>query len=249
MANVDVASRRSFALIGHAGDGKTSVAEGLLNAAGATPTLGRVDDGTSLLDHWPEEKERHHTLTSHVFSFDHDGHAITLVDTPGDANFSGEGQICLAALDAAVLVLSADGGVKVGTDASWRAARRLGLPVVAFVNGMDKERADLDAALQALATLEDARPVPGTLPVRPGAKHEGVVDVLRGVAVKASGEEPAPAALADAIRAARDRVAEAVAESDDALIEKYLEEGTLSDEEIARGLVAGVRAGKIVPVL
>ncbi|HVH05391.1 MAG TPA: GTP-binding protein, partial [Myxococcota bacterium] len=165
MATADVASRRSFALIGHAGDGKTSVAEGLLHAAGATPALGRVDDGSSLLDHWPEEKERKHTLTSHVYSFDHAGHTIALVDTPGDANFSGEGQICLAALDAAVLVLSAADGVKVGTDASWRAARRLGLPVVAFVNGMDKERADLDAALQSLAGLEDARPVLVTLPI------------------------------------------------------------------------------------
>jgi elongation factor G len=249
MAIADVASRRSFALIGHAGDGKTSVAEGLLNMAGATPTLGRVDDGSSLLDHWPEEKERKHTLTSHVFSFEHAGHAVALVDTPGDANFSGEGQICLAALDAAVLVLSAADGVKVGTDASWRAARRLGLPVVAFVNGMDKDRADLDAALSSLAALEDARPVLVTLPIGSGAKLEGVVDVLRGVAVKPGGEEPAPAALRDAIQAARDRVAEAVAESDDALIEKYLEEGTLSDEEIAAGLVAGVRAGKIVPVL
>jgi elongation factor G len=249
MAIADVSSRRSFALIGHAGDGKTSVAEGLLNAAGATPTLGRVDDGTSLLDHWPEEKERHHTLTSHVFTFDHDGRAVTLVDTPGDANFSGEGQICLAALDAAVLVLSAADGVKVGTDASWRAARRLGLPVVAFVNGMDKERADLDRALQSLAGLEDARPVLVTLPIGANAKFEGVIDVLHGTAVRPSGESAAPAADADAIRAARDRVAEAVAESDDALIEKYLEEGTLSDDEITQGLAIGVREGKILPVL
>jgi elongation factor G len=249
MAIADVSSRRTFALIGHAGDGKTSVAEGILHAAGATPTLGRVDDGTSLLDHWPEEKERRHTLTSHVFSFDHDGHAISLVDTPGDANFSGEGQICLAALDAAVLVVSAADGVKVGTDASWRAARRLDLPVVAFVNGMDKERADLDAALQSLAALEGARPVLVTLPIGAHAKLEGVIDVLRGVAVRADGESPAPADQAEAIRAARDRVAEAVAESDDALIEKYLEEGTLSDEEIAQGVIAGTRSGKIVPVL
>ena len=102
MTSEDVATRRSFALIGHAGDGKTSLAEALLHAAGATPTLGRVDDGSSTLDQWPEEKERRHTLTSHVFTFDHRGHVVTLVDTPGDANFSGEGQICLAALDAAV---------------------------------------------------------------------------------------------------------------------------------------------------
>ncbi len=249
MGREDVATRRSFALVGHAGDGKTSVAEGLLHAAGATKALGRVDDGSSVLDHWPEEKERRHTLSSHVFGFEHDGHTLTLVDTPGDSNFQGEGQICLAALDAAVLVLSAVDGVKVGTDAMWRAVRRLELPSLAFVNGMDRERADLDAALESLAKLEDAHPVAVTLPI--GREHgfEGVVDVLRGVALRPGGEGPIPDGLREAAAAARDRVAEAVAESDDALLEKYLEEGTLSEAEIAAGLVAGVRAGRVLPVL
>jgi elongation factor G len=249
MGREDVATRRSFALVGHAGDGKTSVAEALLHAAGATKALGRVDDGSSALDHWPEEKERRHTLSSHVFTFEHAGHTVTLVDTPGDSNFQGEGQICLAALDAAVLVVSAVDGVKVGTEAMWRAARRLGLPALAFVNGMDRERADADAALASLAKLEDAHPVAVTLPI--GREHgfEGVVDVLRGVALRAGGEGPIPDALRDTAAAARDRVAEAVAESDDALLEKYLEEGTLSEPEIAAGLVSGVRAGRILPVL
>jgi elongation factor G len=249
MTAEDVTTRRSFALIGHAGDGKTSVAEALLHAAGATPALGRVDDGSSTLDHWPEEKERRHTLSSHVFSFDHAGHAITLVDTPGDANFQGEGQICLAALDAAILVVSAVDGVKVGTDAMWRAAQRLGLPTLAFVNGMDRERADLGRTLAALAQLEGARPVAVTIPIGAEQGFEGVVDVLRGVAVRPGGEGPIPEALRAQSAAARDQIAEAVAESDDALIEKYLEEGTLSDEEVARGLVGGVRAGRLLPVL
>ena len=92
MTDVEVArTRRSFALVGHAGDGKTSLGEALLHAAGATPTLGRVDDGSSVLDHWPEEKERRHTLTSHVFGFDSTGQHLTLVDTPGDPNFQGDG--------------------------------------------------------------------------------------------------------------------------------------------------------------
>lgn len=245
----EVANRRSFALVGHAGDGKTSVAEGLLHAAGATPALGRVDDGSSILDHWPEEKERRHTLSSHVFSFDHAGHAITLVDTPGDANFQGEGQICLAALDAAILVVSGVDGVKVGSDAMWRAARRLGLPALAFVNGMDRDRADLASTLASLAQLEGAKPVAVTLPIGTGPDFEGVVDVLRGVALRPDGEGEVPEALAAATAAARDQLAEAVAESDDALIEKYLEEGTLADDEVARGLLTGVRSGRLLPVL
>ena len=249
MGPVNVASRRSFALVGHAGDGKTSVAEGLLHTAGATRALGRVDDGSSVLDHWPEEKERRHTLSSHVFGFEHADHVLTLVDTPGDPNFRGEGQICLAALDGAVLVVSAVDGVKVGTDAMWRAARSQGLPALAFVNGMDRERADLDAALASLAQLEGARPVLVTLPIGAEGGFEGVVDVLRGVALRPAGEGEVPEALRQAAAAARDHVAEAVAESDDALIEKYLEEGTLSDEEVARGLLAAVRSGQILPVL
>jgi elongation factor G len=249
MGRADVASRRSFALVGHAGDGKTSVAEGLLHAAGATKTLGRVDDGSSQLDHWPEEKERRHTLSSHVFGFDHADHVLTLVDTPGDPNFRGEGQICLAAVDGAVLVVSAVDGVKVGTDAMWRAARSHGLPCLAFVNGMDRERADLDAALASLAELEGARPVLVTLPIGAEGRFEGVVDVLRGVALRPGGEGEIPEDLRQAAAAARDHVAEAVAESDDALIEKYLEEGTLSDEEVTRGLLAAVRSGQVLPVL
>jgi elongation factor G len=249
MAPANVASRRSFALVGHAGDGKTTVAEGLLHAAGATKALGRVDDGSSALDHWPEEKERRHTLTSHVFGFDHDDHTLTLVDTPGDPNFRGEGEICLGALDGAVLVVSAVDGVKAGSDAMWRSIRRLGLPALAFVNGMDRERADLERALASLAGLEGARPVAVTIPIGSEQGFEGVIDVLRGVALRPAGEGPVPEALRQAASAARDHVAEAVAESDDALIEKYLEEGTLSDEEVARGLVAAVRAGQILPVL
>ena len=107
------------------------------------PALGSVDAKTSHLDHSPEEKERHHTLACAVFGFDWNGHHLTLVDTPGDPNFQGEGAIALAALDGAVLVVSAVDGVKVGTESMWRAAERAGVPVIAFVNGLDRERAEL----------------------------------------------------------------------------------------------------------
>jgi elongation factor G len=249
MAREDVATRRSFALVGHAGDGKTSLAEGLLHAAGATAALGSVADGSSVLDHWPEEKERKHTLTSHVFSFEHEGNTLTLVDTPGDPNFQGEGQICLAALDAALVVVSAVDGVKVGTDSMWRAARRLGLPALAFVNGMDRERADLDTALASLAELEGARPIAVTLPIGEGAEFAGVVDVVRGVAVGRDGTGPVPEALSARLSSAREQLTEAVAECDDGLLEKYLEEGALSEEEVAAGLLVAVRAGRLLPVL
>src|SRR5512145_2939955 len=150
MQNVEVSRTRSFALIGHAADGKTSLGEALLQVAGAVPALGSVDAKTSHLDHSPEEKERHHTLACAVFGFDWNGHHLTLVDTPGDPNFQGEGAIALHALDGAILLVSAQDGVKVGTESMWRAAERAEVPLVAFVNGMDRERADFDAAVESL---------------------------------------------------------------------------------------------------
>src|SRR5688572_20155919 len=135
MQNVEVARTRSFALIGHAADGKTSLGEALLQAAGAVPALGSVDAKTSHLDHTPEEKERRHTLACSVFGFDWNGHHLTLVDTPGDPNFQAEGAVALHALDGAILVVSGVDGAKVGTETMWRAAERAGVPVIAFVNG------------------------------------------------------------------------------------------------------------------
>ena len=153
MKNVKVNDTHNFALVGHSGDGKTSLGEALLHAAGATPTLGRVDDGSSLLNYLPEEKERRHTITSSVFGFDVGARHVTLVDTPGDSNFQADGQIALHALDGAVLVCSAVGGAKVGTSRMWRACQRLGVPALAFVNGLDREHADFEAAVASLREL------------------------------------------------------------------------------------------------
>ena len=143
MQNIDTRNTRNFALIGHTGDGKTSLAEAFLHVAGATSTLGKVDDGSSVLDYTPEEKERHNTLTSSLYGFGWNDLHITLVDTPGDPNFQGDGQVALHALDGAILLVSAVDGTQVGTEGMWRASERAGTPLVAFVNGVDRERADL----------------------------------------------------------------------------------------------------------
>lgn len=249
MQNVEVARTRSFALIGHAADGKTSLGEALLHAAGAVPTLGSVDAKTSHLDHTPEEKERHHTLACSVYGFDWNGHHLTLVDTPGDPNFQAEGAVALHALDGAVLVVSAVDGAKVGTETMWRAAERAGVPVIAFVNGLDRERADFAAAVESLRTALDANPVVVALPIGAGPKLAGVIDVLRRRAFVEGREVPIPEEAAAAAEDARAHLVEAVAECDDALLEKYLEAGELDDAEVARGLVAATHARKLVPVL
>jgi elongation factor G len=248
MKNVSVESTRNFALVGHAADGKTSLGDALLHRAGATPLHGKVDDGSSVLNHLPEEKERRSTISSSVFGFDWNGYHLTLVDTPGDPNFIADGQIALQGLDGAVLVVSGVDGPKVGTEKMLRTARERGVACVAFVSGLDRERADLERAVEGLRKLE-LNAVPIALPIGAGEQLSGVVDLLSGKAARANGEGDAPADMAEEIEAARQRVAEAVAECDDELLEKYLEHGQLEPDELRRGLVAGVRAGKLVPVL
>ncbi len=248
MQNVEVAATRSFALIGHSADGKTSLGEALLHAAGAVPELGSVDAKTSHLDFAPEEKDRHHTLASAVFGFDFEKHHLTLVDTPGDPNFQGDGAIALHALDGAILLVSAVDGVKVGTESMWRAAERAGVPVLAFVNGMDKERANFAAAVESLRTL-GASPVPVVLPLGEGAKLAGLIDLIARKAVVGGKTVEIPAEAVAAAEEARAKLVEAVAECDDTLLEHYLEAGELADDEMLRGLVAATHERKLVPVL
>jgi elongation factor G len=247
MQNVDAAHTRNFALIGHAGDGKTSLGEALLHATGAVKELGSVDGGTSHLDVGPEEKERHHTLGTHVYGFDWNGLHLTLVDTPGDPNFQGDAQIALKALDGAILVVSAVGGAKVGTESMLRAAEATGVPLVAYVSGLDKDRADFTAAVESLRAL-GANPAPIAIPIGAGPALKGVIDL---VAMRAqNGKDTAiPASHAAEAAAARARLVETVAECDDALTERYLEHGELTDAELVTGLVAATRARKLLPVL
>ncbi|HBZ68235.1 MAG TPA: elongation factor G [Deltaproteobacteria bacterium] len=248
MKDVGVRDTRNFALIGHAGDGKTSLGEALLHRAGATKDLGSVDKGTSVLSPLPEEKERRHTVSSHFYAFDWQGKHITLIDTPGDPNFLADGEIELPALDGAVLVVSCVDGAKVGTERMWRSATAAGDAVLAFVNGLDRERADFGAAIASLRKL-GANPVVMALPIGAEKELRGVIDLRELKAYAPSGEIPIPPELADAVATERQRLVEAVAECDDALLEKYLGEGQLTDEEVRKGLLKGVREHQILAVL
>jgi len=248
MKDVAAADTRNFALVGHSTDGKTSLGEAILWKAGAIPVLGNVTTGAAALTTLPEEKERQGaSVSTSVYGFDWQGKHLTLVDTPGDPSFQSDGQIAMRALDAAVLVISAVDGAKVGTERMWRSARELDLPVLAFVNGMDRERADFDAAVASLAKL-DAKPVVLTIPIGSSANFAGVVDVLAMQAFYASGPAALPADLAAPANEAHAHLVEAVAECDDTLLEKYLESGELSADEVRAGLLAGVRQAKLVPV-
>ncbi|HXX49042.1 MAG TPA: elongation factor G [Myxococcota bacterium] len=249
-------TRRSinFALIGHGGDGKTTLADSLLFAAGVTNRLGRVDDGTSFMNWLPEEKARRASISTSICSFAHGDSDLTVLDVPGDANFGGELHGALAAVDNAVIVLSGQDGVKFGTERSYRYAREHGLGLAAVANKMDLERADYDRVGRELEETLGVRVVKLHLPLGQGEKFSGFVNLLTGQAhrVDPSGKletfEP-PTDQADAIAAARLAMIEAVAEADDALLEKYLDQGELSGEEILATLRKGVRDDTLLPLL
>jgi len=247
MKDVKVNDTHCFALIGHTGDGKTSLGEAILHRAGATSSLGVVSEGTAHLSILPEEKERQSTLTSSVFGFDWSGKHLTLVDTPGDSNFQADGRIALYALDGAILLVSAASGPKVGTQRMLQFCRSQQLPLLAFVNAMDKERSNFGASVDALRNM-GAKPVVVTLPIGHAGDFKGIVDLLSMSAIGAAGEMEIPSELAEAAADARAQLVEAVAECDDSLLEKYLEEGELTDADVAQGLVLATRSRQLTPV-
>lgn len=247
---------KSFALLGHAGDGKTTLADSLLMAAGVTNRLGSVEDGSSYMNWLPEEKARRLTISASICSFDHEGESLAVIDAPGDANFAGETAAALSAVDNAVLVLSAQEGVRIGTERAFEQARQHGLAVTAVANKMDVDRADFEACASRLEELLEVRVVKLHLPLGSGGSFQGYVDLVSGkvwrYADDGSGSvelaEP-EGDLADAVETARMEMTEAVAEADDAVLEKYLEEGELGDEEVIATLRKGLREGTLLPLL
>ncbi|MCH2171221.1 elongation factor G [Myxococcota bacterium] len=248
MNNIKVEDTRNFAIVGHSGDGKTSLGEAILHSAGAVRTLGKVEDGSSVLNYLPEEKERHTTITSSIFSYDSSGKHFSLVDTPGDTNFQADGRIALNALDGAVVVVSAVGGAKVGTERMWRHANSMGAGAIAFINGLDRERADFDSAVASIKAMCPSSAIL-CLPIGLQEDLTGVIDLLTMKAYDDAGERDIPDDLAERAATAREELVESVAECDDALLEKYLEEGELSPGELAEGLRVGAHTGKLLPVL
>ena len=231
---------RNVVLLAHSGAGKTSLAEAMLFATKAISRLGSVGDGNTVSDFDPEEQRRETSLQLAVIPCVWKGTKVNLLDTPGYADFIGETVSALRAADAAVVVVSAASGVEVGTELVWERVREAGLPVIVFVSKMDREHADFAAALAQIRAKLGNRCAAVNLPIGAEASFSGVADLV-------AGDVPTDA-QADA-GAARDQLAEAVAETDDDLTLKFLEEERLSAEEIASGLRAGVRTGAVVPVL
>lgn len=256
MKDYDRKNVRTVGLFSHGGAGKTSLAEAMLFLTGATTRMGKVDDGTSTLDYEPEEKKRRSSITVGFGHFEHAKHLIQFIDTPGDPNFVSEARAALRAADIGLFVVDAVDGVKVLTEKLWQESNGHLLSRFVFISKMDRERADFETALKSVREVLGVQPCLLSIPIGKEASFKGVVDLLRMKALiyEADGsgkfkEEDVPSDLAEAADDARKQLVEAVAESNDALLEKYLGEEEISPKELFAALGEGVKKGVLVPVL
>lgn len=252
---ISIDKKRNVAIIGHGHVGKTTLSEAILFNAKATKRLGRVDDGSSILDFEPEEQKRKITISASLHHYEWDKHQVNLIDTPGYSNFLTETRNTLRVADGAVVVLSAISGVKVQTERLWEYADEFDVPRIAFVNDMDKERADFKMAVDDLEKAFDVKAVPVAIPHGEGLEFKGVVDLvemkLKLYKDDLSGSfdvKDVPPELAEKAGKMREEMVEAIVETDDALTEKYLEGGEVTAEELKKGLREGELAKKFIPL-
>ena len=254
MAVEEIGRLRTIAIVGQGGTGKTQPADAMLFTAGATPRLGRPDDGSAVMDFEPEETKHHISISSAFHHLNWKKTEVIFADTPGYAAFLPETLTTLRAVDGVVLLISPGADTKVESEKIWDAAEDLNLPRIAFVSRLDRERTSFDDALKDLEKVLGARAVALTMPIGEELGFNGVVDVLAMKALSyadTSGkakEEELSAELKARAEAARTALFEAVAETDDALLEKYLDQGTLDDDEVRAALHAAVLERKITPV-
>jgi elongation factor G len=247
---------RNVALVAHHGVGKTSLAEAMLFLAKATNRLGRIADGTTLLDHAPDEVTRQITINLGLAQFEWAGHKVNLLDTPGYPDFVGDVYSALRVADSAILMLRANAGVEVGTEVVWEVLKQEKTPTLVVVNMMDKEHADFLGSVASLHDKLGLNAVPAQLPIGEADSFHGIVDLIANKAYTFSGkgmEEkstavPVPAEMADAVAEARAKLMEEAATGDEELMNKFLETGELTEEEIRKGLCERVVLGDLMPV-
>ncbi len=253
MKHVEPNRLRNVVLAGHAGSGKTTLAEHLLHSAGAIGRLGRVDDGTASLDFEPEEQKRHLSLALAVASLEHAEHRITLVDTPGYADFVGEMIQGYAAADAVVISMDASGDVEAGTEKAVQLGRSTGLPALFAITRSERENADPGAALDRLRDSFGLKIAPLQVAIGTADAFRGYVDLVHRVAYTWQGdrmsESAVPAELEDEVARRREQLVEAASEASDEIMTKYLEGEDISDAELEACVRDAVRRSLIAPVV
>src|SRR2546423_3171939 len=244
---------RNLAVIGHGDAGKTQLISSLLYVAGATPRWGKVDEGTTTTDYDEDSIARKITLTSALAHLEHREHKLNLIDTPGYAAFVAHARPALRVADCAIVVVHAGKGVEVQTEKTWAYANEFLLPRMLVINQLDKEHADYGAALDSARSTFSRAIVPFTLPIGQEKDFKGVVDIVHMKAYEfdANGkakEVDIPAAGRDVVDRERERLVEGIAESDDSLMEKWMENGTLEESDIIPNISRAIAASRLCPV-
>jgi len=246
---------RNVAFVGHSGAGKTQLASALLFDVGAVPRLGKVDEATTVTDYDDEAIARKHTLSASPAFFEWNKCKVNLIDTPGMGNFLSEARAALRVVEAAVVLVDAVSGVQVSTENAWTAAEELQHPRLIVVSRLDRERANLDRALDSIRETFGRMCAPVQLPIGLEKDFRGVIDLVAmkalTFALDGSGamtEGPIPENQVAEAQTAHDALVEMVAEADDVLMERFFDSGTLTQEELTVGLTRAIRACKIFPV-
>lgn len=248
---------RNLGMFSHGGEGKTSIVDAMLFLAGENTRLGRVDDGTSLMDYEPEEIERKATISSTLACFDWNKYKINMLDTPGDDNFIYDAKLCMRVVDGAVVVVSAVSGVRVQTEKVWEYANDFSVPVCFFINKMDRERADFGRTVEDLRkNFTDKNIVVLQLPIGSEDSFKGMIDLISMKAYIYKDDQSGnfertdiPADLASEAAGYREKLVESAVEMDDEVMERYLNGDAIKDEEIEACLKGGIWGRKLVPVM
>ncbi len=250
----DASQIRNVAVVGHRGTGKTSLVEALLFQGGAVNRLGSIEQGTTVSDWDEDEHKRQMSLSAAVCHADWQGRKVNLIDTPGDQGFQADAIAALRVVEGALMVVNGVAGVEVQTGRLWERCRRLGLARLVFVNMLDRERADFFAALEAVRKQLSQSCVAVEIPIGHEHELEGVVDLLhmRAYLDPNGGREGGPVTIPDGVAAQaaeyREKLVEAVVETDEAVMERYLEGEEISGEELTAALERAVAAGDLFPV-
>ena len=242
MPNITTDRIRNVVLLSHGGAGKTILSEAMLFSAGVISRTGTVEDGTTTSDFEPEETRRGNSVQTSVLNLPWKNHKLNVIDTPGYADFRGEAISGIRVADAAVIVVASSSGVEVGTKQMWQLTEKYGLPRIIYISKMDRENADFQRVTDALADSFGRHCVPINIPIGSEASFSGVTNTL-------DPDSEVPVELQGEFDAARERLIEAVAETNDDLATKYLEGEELSQEELVHGLKEGLSSGSIVPIL
>ena len=255
MKNYAAKDIRNFAVVGHGGSGKTTLSEAMLSRSGKINRIGSIESGTTTSDYHHDEHQRQISIHSSPLHLEWDDIKFNLIDTPGYLDFIGEAISSLAVVDAAVIVVHAVNGIEVGTEQVWNYASNYKLPKIIVVNGLDREHTQFDQILQQAKSNFGSNVFPLQLPVNAGPGFNQVVDVLRSELITYStdgsgkySEEELPEEWQEKIKGLHEELIEYVAESDDTLLEKFFEEGSLSEEEMREGLHRAIQDQVFIPI-